>query len=194
MHLSQFPIGTHPVFTAHFYFFRSKWKFPPPFFSSKQFTVKTMGEENAENGKRNGIGATKGATKQRGKQVAYMQADLDWLKDAVLPRGSTAAQIASEQASKRWAIRTARRFAQKIKNGNDPSVERKAGCGPKAKDSDSAKRLRSFGSAGWVIMGNARGLARRAQASYPQFRRAVKNGTKKRRENQRIANERETRR
>ena len=133
-----------------------------------------MGEENAKNGKRNGIGVIKGATKQRGKQVAYTQADLDWLKDAVLLRGLTAAQIVSEQASRGWPIRTLRRFARKIKNGNDLSVGRKAGGGRKAKDSDLVKRLRSFVSADGVIMSNVRGLARKVQASYPQVRRAVK--------------------
>ena len=71
---------------------------------------------------------------KRGKQVAFSQSDLGLIKDAALNRGLTAPQIAREQSSRGWPVRTVRQWVVKAKAGVEMRVKRKAGWGQEGEE------------------------------------------------------------
>ena len=106
--------------------------------------------------------------------MAFSQSDLDLIKDAALNRGLTAPQIAREQSSRGWPVRTVRQWVVKAKAGVEMSVKRKAGGGGKVKNAGLAESLKSrLNADGATISKTVRGLGRE-EGSYSQVRYALK--------------------
>ena len=74
------------------------------------------------------------------KQVTYNDGDLDIIK-AGLARGLTPGKIVEVRKVRWWPLRTAQRWAQKMKKGEDVATKPKAGGGRKLLEPDLAHRI-----------------------------------------------------
>ena len=117
---------------------------------------------------------SKHATKtKRGKQVTYNDGDLDIIK-AELAKGLTPGKIVEVHKVRGWTLRTAQRWVQKIKKGEDVATKRKTGGGRKLLEPDLAHRIPTTrGNTDGTVAGNLKKIARSVNTSYHRARYAA---------------------